>query len=119
VISPKLAVRAALIFIGCVIGVGAFGGLIGYMDSRTKQLSYDQERLRLLRESIKKGSSGDAGLVEAKELEAKIKSAADSGHAALRAREQGIAWASRAALVGLLPLGAWLFTQRLKSASAG
>lgn len=113
--SSGLVIRAALLFLGCVVAVGTFGGVIGYLDSRTKQVARDQERLRILKESISKGSGGDIARAEAKELEAKINGADDDGRAALRAREQATTWGVRTALVGLLPLGAWAFTQRLKS----
>ncbi len=108
------AVGAALIFLGCAAAIGGFGGLIGYLDGRNAQVGRDQERLRILRESIEKGSGGDIARADAQAIERKIAGASDDGRAIARASTQGERWAQLAALGGLLPLGAWALKQRLK-----
>jgi hypothetical protein len=106
---------AALIFLGCVASIGAFGGLIGYLDGRNTQVGRDQARLRVLKESIEKGSGGDIARADARVLEKKIESATDDGRASARAVAQGERWAQLAALIGLLPLGLWALLQRLRA----
>lgn len=103
-------------FLGCVLAIGAFGALIGYLDGRNSQVARSQMRLRILKESIGKGSGGERAEVEAVALEKEINAARDDGRAVLRARAQGLTWAGRAALIGLVPLGLWGFGQRLKAA---
>jgi hypothetical protein len=112
-------ISAVTIYLACVLAIAMFGGLIGYLDGRNRQVAKDQERLRITREAIEKGSGGDIARAEAKVLETRINAASDDGRATLRAQGQAGSWAGRAALVGLVPLGAWLFTRRLKTAPAG
>jgi hypothetical protein len=113
--ARRRALVAVAVFLGCVTVIGGFGGLIGYLDGRNYQVGRDQARLRILKESIEKGSGGDIARADARALETKIDSARDDGRATVRAGTQGERWARLAALIGLLPLGLWALLQRLRA----